>query len=259
MTKQTKRILFYSAVIIFALLSYVVILYAQGYKYSFSEARFFRTGSIHVKVNEDARVYVNGKFLNSTSFFGNSYTISGLLPGEYAVRLQRDNFSSWQKKVTVKEGLVSDFSKILLLPTDEISKQELKKEIQLLLYPPKESLPSPAPTPKQEQFYLKKFILYQTIDSKPVAVSSGVAGFAISPDRQKIVWWNTNNEIWVLWLNDMNYWPYKNAGDKEFIVRFSETTKNATFFRGSDHVVADSKGYKVVEIDKQGGLNIIEI
>ena len=106
--------MFYSAAAIFALLSYVIILYAQGYKYSFSEAEFFRTGSIYVKANEDAKVYMDGKFLNSTSFFGNSYTISGLLPKQYMVRLQKDNYSSWQKKVVVEEGLVNDYSRILL-------------------------------------------------------------------------------------------------------------------------------------------------
>lgn len=263
MTKKTKRILFYSAVVVFALLSYVAILYAQGYKYSFSEAKFFRTGSIFVKANKDAEVYLDDKFLSSTSFLGNSHTISGLLPGEYTIRLQRDNFSLWQKKILVEEGLVSDFSRILLLPTDETSRQELKKEIQLLLYPPKESLPTSTskatPAPNPEPFYVKKFILYQTVNSQPVAISSGVAGFAISPDKQKIVWWNTNNEVWIFWLNDMNYRPYKKAGDKEFIMKFSEIIKNTAFFRGNDHVVIDSKGYKVIEIDKQGGLNIMEI
>lgn len=259
MTKTTKRWLFYSAVAVFVLLSYVIILYAQGYKYSFSEAKFFRTGSIFVKANEDADVYLDNKFLNSTSFFGNSYTISSLLPKQYTVRLQKDSYSSWQKKVSVEEGLVSDFSRILLLPTDEISKQEIKKEVQLLLYPPKEFLSAPTPIPISELFYIQKFILYQTIESKAVAISSGVVGFAISPDKQKLVWWNTNNEVWVLWLNDMNYQPYKKAGDKEFIVRFPETIKKSVFFRGNDHIVTDSNGYKVIEIDKQGGLNIVEI
>lgn len=277
MTKRTKRLLFYSAVVVFALLSYVIILYAQGYKYSFSEAKFFRTGSIFVKANEDAKVYIGDKFLSSTSFFGNSYTINGLLPGEYTVILQRDNFTSWQKKISVEEGLVREFSKILLLPSDETSKQELKKEIQLLLYPPVESSPTvssaPSKTPKptstltptpvttqnSEPFYIKSFVLYRTINSKPVPISSGVAGFDISPDGQKIVWWNTNNEVWVIWLSDINYPPYKKTGDKEFILRFPETIKNAAFFRGNDYIVVDSSGYKVIEIDKHGGLNLIEI
>src|SRR3989344_790710 len=126
MTKRTKRILFYSAAVIFALLSYVIILYAQGYKYSFSEAKFFRTGSIYVKANEDAKIYMDGKFLNSTSFFGNSYTISGLLPGQYTIRLQRDDYSFWQKKVSVEEGLVNDYSRIILLPESGEAKENLK-------------------------------------------------------------------------------------------------------------------------------------
>src|SRR3989338_8461715 len=150
MTKQTKRALFYSAAVIFVLLSYVIILYAQGYKYSFSEARFFRTGSIFVKTNEDAKVYLNNKFLNSTSFFGNSYTISGLLPGQYTVSLQKDNFSSWQKKILVEEGLVSDYSRILLLPKSGDEAIALKQEIVNLLYPTPKPTPSPSvkATPK---------------------------------------------------------------------------------------------------------------
>src|SRR3989338_6428199 len=146
MTKKTKRILFYSAAAIFALLSYVVILYAQGYKYSFSEAEFFRTGSIYVKTNEDAKVYLDNKFLNSTSFFSNSYTISGLLPGQYTVNLQKKNFSSWQKKVAVEEGLVNDYSRILLLPESGEAKEKLKTEIKDTLYPTPKPTPTPSPS-----------------------------------------------------------------------------------------------------------------
>src|SRR3989344_3229997 len=168
MTKRTKRWLFYSAVVIFALSSYVVILYAQGYKYSFSEAKFFKTGSIFLKTNEDAKVYLNDKYLNSTSFFGNSYTISGLLPGQYTVRVQKDNFNFWIKKVLVEEGLVNDFSRILLLPELGEAKDNLKIEIKNILYPipkplpSKTPLPSPTPTPKGP-IYIKNNVLFKNM------------------------------------------------------------------------------------------------
>src|SRR3990167_4442099 len=130
MTKYTKRALFYSSVVLFILVSYIVVLYAQGYKYSFSESKFFRTGSIHVRASEDANVYLGGRFLNSTSFFGNSYTISRLLPGQYMVSLQRDNFSLWKKKVVVEEGLVDDYSRIMLLQESGEAKENIKTEIK---------------------------------------------------------------------------------------------------------------------------------
>ncbi len=284
MTKRTKRILFYSAVAIFALLSYVVILYAQGYKYSFSEAEFFRTGSIYVKVNEDAKVYLDGKFLNSTSFFGNSYTISGLLPKQYTVRLERDDFSSWQKKVVVEEGLVNDYSRILLLPASGEAKENLRVEIKDILYPTPKPTPTPSPsvkpTPKPspsktptpspvsvEPFYIKNGVLFKNMDNgETERLAYLVAGFAVSPDSKKLAWWN-ESELWVIWISDTDYQPYHKAGDKEMIMKFSSKIKKAAWFRDSDHVVVDSgpstnsgqAGYKVLEIDKRGGLNLIEI
>lgn len=280
MTKTTKRWLFYSAVVIFALSSYIIILYAQGYKYSFSEAKFFRTGSIFVKINEDAEVYLNNKFLNSTSFFGSSYTISGLLPGQYSVRLQRENFSSWQKKIPVEEGLVSDYSRILLLPTSGDKVVALKKEITDLLYPTPKPTPPPAggpspsvkpipkpsktptPSPKPipiEPFFIKTGVLFKTLDNgETERLAYSVIGFSISSDSKKLTWWN-DSELWVMWLSDADYQPYRKAGDKDLITKFSSKIKKADWFRDGDHVVVDSAGYKITEIDKRGGLNIIEI
>lgn len=280
MTKITKRWLFYSAVVVFIVLSYVVILYAQGYKYSFSEAKFFRTGAIFVKANKDAKVYMNDKFLNSTSFFGDSYTIGSLLPGQYTVRLQKDNFSFWQKKISVEEGLVSDYSRILLLPKSGDEAVALKQEITSLLYPTPKPTPPPAgglspsikPTPKPsktptptptvsstEPFYLKNGVLFKNMDNgEAERLAYLVMGFAFSSDNKKISWWNSN-ELWIMWLSDADYQPYHKTGDKELINRFPIKIKNTSWFRDNDHIVVDSGGYKVLEIDKRGGLNIIEI
>ena len=276
MTKVTKRWLFYSAVVAFALLSYVIIIYAQGYKYSFSEAKFFRTGSINVKSNEDAKVYLNGKFLNSTSFFGNSYTISGLLPKQYTVRLQKDDYSSWQKKVSVEEGLVNDYSRILLLPESGEAKEKLKTEIKDILYPTPKPTPTPSakPTPKPspsktstpspspestDPFFVKNGVLFKNMENgETERLAYLVSGFEVSPDKRKLVWWS-EGELWVIWLSDTDYQPYHKAEDKELITKFSFKIKKADWFRDSDHVVVDSGGFKVIEIDKRGGLNVAEI
>src|SRR3989344_2008521 len=108
MTKRTKRLFFYTAVAVFLVLSYVIILYAQGYRYSFSEGKFQRTGAISLKVNVGAKVFLNDNLESDTSFFSNSASIDGVLPGIYKLSVQKDNYSSWQKSVTVEEGLVSD-------------------------------------------------------------------------------------------------------------------------------------------------------
>ena len=69
MTKNTKRLFFYFTVLIFLILSYVIMLYAQGYKYSFSEGKFQRTGAIALKVNTGAKVFLDDEAQGDTSFF----------------------------------------------------------------------------------------------------------------------------------------------------------------------------------------------
>ncbi len=59
MRRKTRRALFIIAVVIFLFLAYVAVFYAQGYKYSFGEGKFVRTGAIYVKVNADAKIYFN--------------------------------------------------------------------------------------------------------------------------------------------------------------------------------------------------------
>ena len=265
MTKRFKQALFYSALAVFLVLSYVIILYAQGYKYSFSDARFYRTGAVYLKTNISADVYLDNELLGNTSFFNNSYRIEGLLPGDYAIRVQKNDYSTWQKSVTVDEGFVSEFSKILLLPRDEKGMEELDNEIALIF-------PAPTPTPKPsttpiptstvEPFVIKKGILsitteklFDNAQSNPEKIAENVKGFILSKDKNKLVWW-TANEVWVVWLNDANYQPYRKQGDKELITRFSIQIKKVAWFRGDDHLILDTGYFNILEIDTRGGINI---
>src|SRR3989344_4547391 len=301
MTKRTKRYLFYSALAFFLLLSYVIILYAQGYKYNLSEFQFFRTGTVALKVNTDAKVFLNDELQGGTSFFNNSYSIDGLLPGTYEIMVQRDGYSQWKKTAIVEEGFVTDYSNILILPEQGEDEQNLFDEVALLfkeLEPvptvkitpspspsknqtvTKNSLKSPSPIPtslmsptpdiSDEPFLLdnKSGILYRNSDDQMEEIAKGVKGFRLSQNSNKITWWSSN-ELWVIWLNDQNYQPFYKRGDTELITRLQIPIQNGTWFRGEDHIIleleqTDSKGrpysiYRIFEIDKRGGVNVIEL
>src|SRR3989344_8986954 len=271
MTRRTRRLLFYLAVVIFLFLSLVVVIYARGYKYSFDDNRFVRTGAVRLDVNTGANVYFNDKFVGTTSFLGNSFSRGGLLPGQYSVRISKENYTTWQKKVFVQEGFLTEFTKIIILPENEDERGKLITEIEDLLYPsssPSSSISpsltpkvkisaSPTPTPEtREPFYIKSKKLYSNANqTEPEVISDNVLGFVLSPNESKLFWWNSNNEIWVLWLKDSGYQPYHKKGDKELITRFSTKVKQAAWFKGEDHVVVDSLGYKIVETDTRGGIN----
>lgn len=272
MTKTTKRITFYSAIVIFAVLSYFVSLYAQGYRYDFSKKIFVRTGAIYIQANTDADVFLNNKLIGHTTFLGNSYLIKNLLPGLHDVRLSKNNFSQWQKKILVEEGLVNEFSRVLLVSESNEDVVSLKSEIEKMLYPKvKKDDPiisgavKPNGTPEPfvgDRFFVKNKILYGNFDSEPEKIAGNILGFSLFDD-DKLAWWNAN-ELWVMWLSDAGYQPHKKKNDKELITRFSAKIKAAAWFKGGDHLVVDAsdglnKAYEIVEIDKRGGINIIEI
>jgi hypothetical protein len=286
MKRRTKKVLFAGALVVFALVGYVALMYAVGYKYSFSDARFLRTGAVALRVNTGAKIYLDDVLLGNTSFFNNAFSEDGLLPGNYVLSLQREGFSGWSKTVVVDEGYVTDFPSIILLPLSGEEKDKLIEEIKEIFILSTAAKATPTPTPKvspvrskspvpsispapqiKEPFVLKKNILYRNIENELVKLADSVNGYILSEDDNKIAWW-TRNELWVMWLADTNYQPFKKINDKELITRFSVPIQDVVWFRGSDHLVAefelkDVKGrpyssYKVIEIDTRGGINIIE-
>lgn len=281
MTKKSRRILFYLGVLIFFLASTFAILDAQGYRYSFEEKKFVRTGAMSLRTNADADVYVDEELKGSTSFFGNAFGADQLLPGTYTVRLHRDGYSPWQKVISVQEGFVSDFPHVLILPTenpDEVAKlisviETIFLDPDIVLRPspsplvtPRKTprptvsataIPSPTPLPT-EPFFIQDGVLYWIEGTRGDILGEDVEGFMLSENRRKILWWTSTNELWVMWLTDTDYQPYMKLGDKQLIVRLATPILQAAWYRGEDHVVLDSAGYKIVEIDKRGGTNVIK-
>ncbi|MBX4211263.1 MAG: hypothetical protein KW806_00470 [Candidatus Yanofskybacteria bacterium] len=292
MTRRTRRILFAFAVIIFLGISYIAVVYAQGYKYSFTGHKFFRTGAISLRANADAKVFLDDKLVGSTSFLNNAFGVGSLLPGQYTIRLQRDGYTPWAKSVIVTEGYLVDFPKVIILPTNEDDMAKVTDEAKLLFAqlasaqatpipsavvvaspkttpkttprttPTVSPSPSASPTPTipaNQLFFVENQILYQVNNQTAIKVADNVLGFAVSENRQEVAWWNTKNEIRVMWLSDSDYQPFHKKGDSEVVTRFVTPIKRIAWFRGNDHLIVDANGFRIIEVDTRGGLNIIRL
>jgi len=95
---------------------------------------FQKTGAIFLKIKPgDTLIKINNKtYAPSNSFFnnGSSELVKGLLPGDYQVEISKENFGGWQKKLTVKAGLISSASKIFLFPKEIPTELILKTDIE---------------------------------------------------------------------------------------------------------------------------------
>ena len=343
MTRKTRKILFYSSIGLFLILSTAVVLFALGYGYDFSKNQILKTGGFGVTANTGISVYIDDQLVGSTSFLSNSYSKSRLLPGSYAVRVEADGYDSWQKQIEIQEGAFTDFPSIVLLSTElnpqplktnklptnisslyyyknvfyflsggqlisydiETSKQEVSVKKVEAFFPNGDTityrgsdknfytfslnnqgnkpLPLPAVDPRFAEGSggasiknIQKFItvndsiyfvaktgtqssLYQTKGDQTTKLASNVTGFELSPDGVKLLYHNSH-EIYVLYLRDTSYQPYKTANETNLLTRTSRTISNVQWYKDSSHALINASGNLVfTELDDRGERNSYDI
>lgn len=264
MKKRTRRILFWLAVIVFALATWVVIKYAQGYVFDFRINSFVRTGAVAVTVNTSASLFVNDTKTGDTSFLANRAGRDRLVPGVYEMKLVRDGYSGWRKTVEVREGMLTDFPNVLLLPMDEESLPALKTEASVSLQEARTLKNAPPKMAKPEvrvdDFALRGAQLWDMRTASGSLVADHVLGMTVARDGSRILWW-TRNELWILWIRNTDYQPFHTEGERQAVTRFSVPVVRAAWFRDVDHVVVELSGssYRIIETDTRGGLNMIKL
>lgn len=98
----------------FFIVSPLLLLYASGYRYDYKRGTLLRTGNIYIEASDvkDATVLIDdkpyGELLNKKLF------LKDLLPGEYIIRIEKDGYTTWEKKLRV-EGTLTTFIKDVVL------------------------------------------------------------------------------------------------------------------------------------------------
>lgn len=93
----------------------IAVLFTKGYTFSTKQGGILGTGIIAVtSTPTGASVYVDGHLTTATDT-----TIQSLSPKTYTIKITKEGFIPWEKKVEVKEGLVTDIKATLFpaLPT----------------------------------------------------------------------------------------------------------------------------------------------
>ena len=107
-----RKIFFWIFSVSFIILVPVIVFYSLGYKFDVKSKKISRTGTISLKSSpEDARIFLNGTKLNSTT----PDVLSGLVPQDYAIRLEKDDFYPYQLHAKLMPSSVSEFN-ITLIP-----------------------------------------------------------------------------------------------------------------------------------------------
>jgi len=107
MSLKFRRIIYLAFIILFLITAPILILYTSGYRYDWRWHKIQKTGSLAIKPSPtDSDIYVNNE-LQTGSRSDSTLRLNNLLPDEYNVKITRDNYYDWQKKLRVESGLTT--------------------------------------------------------------------------------------------------------------------------------------------------------
>lgn len=98
MKTGTRRIVFLCFLAAFLIAAPLTVLYTAGYRYSFSAGRIVQTGILSLSsVPKAASISIDGSRTRSTT----PSVVKNVLPGEHAIRVEKDGYSAWAKTLAV--------------------------------------------------------------------------------------------------------------------------------------------------------------
>lgn len=141
MTHLQRKIIFWLLVIFFIIATPLVLLYALGYSYDWSEQRLEKTGAFFLKSKPPkAEIYINGKYKGQTNRL-----IKRLKPRVYEVEVRLEGFHPWTKQLSILSRQITQAPNIVLFP-----KNPIIEELARGVFDIEEFLKSPAETTNEQ-------------------------------------------------------------------------------------------------------------
>lgn len=107
-----RRIVYLIFVSAFFIAAPLIIMYTQGYRYNFSKSRVQKTGILIISsLPKKADIYLNGKLLKNQQ---TPARIEKLLPADYEIKLTKEGYHPWQKKLPVNENSTAFAEDVIL-------------------------------------------------------------------------------------------------------------------------------------------------
>jgi len=127
MTLRTRRYIFWIFLALFLVIGAGAVFYSAGWRISARNCEteniwecldIERTGAVFLETKQKGiSISVNEKiFKDKPGIIQTGTLIKNLFPGEYSVKIEKDGYKAWEKKVEVEPQLVSRLSGIILVP-----------------------------------------------------------------------------------------------------------------------------------------------
>jgi hypothetical protein len=258
MGQRIRAILFYFSVILFFILVPVILLYSFGYKLDINRFRIIKTGLIHVKsIPDGAKVYVDGRNINNTT----PVTIEGLMPGEYKLSLELENYYTWYQKVSVESGKSTVIDRIILFPKKQhLDKINISGVEDFYVFPADKEYAYCISDNKKSIFRIKLNAKEKEKElvCNQLQLTENIQELSLSPDKKKIAYFY-NNRLDVVYLTkekDNN----QQLENSNFFIITDHRIVNAFWYSDSEHIViVTDKNIQIFELASKGKDNIVTV
>ncbi|HEX9503212.1 MAG TPA: PEGA domain-containing protein [Patescibacteria group bacterium] len=129
MTLRNRFTLVGLGMVIFLIITPALILYARGFQIDWQNWGLVKTGAMVVRTQPTkAEIFLNDKKHKSTT----PANLRFLLPGDYNIRLEKEKYQSWTKRLSVKSQLVTwanfnrDYLTLFLTKPDQTQNLQIK-------------------------------------------------------------------------------------------------------------------------------------
>ncbi len=281
MTRRTRRVILISTIIFFIFFAPSVLFYAWGYGFDWEKKKPVLTGGFYFKsIPKNAEIYLDDKLKEKTPAF-----IKRLIPNYYQIKVSKEGYHPWQKKLRVESELVTEAKNILLIPiepkTETVEEMPLgQKETTQIFYIHQPSYilyktdqqnsfneqisVSPLKPQDYEIFVSpnnriavlgenKELYLLDNETKNFKSIAENVKGLQFSSDNNKLLYF-TPFEIWVYYLD-------RTSDNKELMTRLSKEIKKAVWYgKTNEHIIflVDNQ-IKITELDSRDERNTIDL
>lgn len=112
LNKKKRRLIMFTLISSFFILSPLIILHTAGYRYDFVNHKIKETGVISIDAEPvDANVYINSMFINKKM----PIWLSNRAPGIYKIVIKKPGYKNWEKEITVESKQTTYIKNISLL------------------------------------------------------------------------------------------------------------------------------------------------
>jgi len=107
-----RRLVYIFFIIFFLIVTPLIILYTQGYRYDFNSGRIQKTGILIISsMPKKADIYLNNTLYTERQ---TPAKIEYLLSGDYDIRIEKENYHTWEKKLPIYENATAFAEKVIL-------------------------------------------------------------------------------------------------------------------------------------------------